>query len=82
MTLYKSMSLYSDAVAAYQNAFANVHVMIHDEFLANTEKSVHSVFNFLDISIPRNLDFSNKYNAGGWQWENENLNNLPCKMVS
>ena len=73
MTLYKSMSMYSDAVAAYQNAFANVHVVIYDEFLANTEKSVHSIFNFLDISIPRNLDFSNKYNAGGWQWENEKL---------
>lgn len=73
MTLYKSMSMYSDAVAAYQNAFANVHVVIYDEFLANTEKSVHSIFNFLDISIPCNLDFSNKYNAGGWQWENEKL---------
>jgi hypothetical protein len=47
--------------------------VIYDEFLANTEKSVHSIFNFLDISIPRNLDFSNKYNAGGWQWENEKL---------
>lgn len=71
MTLYKSMSMYSEAVAAYQNAFTNVHVVIYDELLANTEKSVHSIFNFLDISIHRNLDFSNKYNAGGWQWENE-----------
>ena len=46
MTLYKSMSMYSDAVAAYQNAFANVHVVIYDEFLANTEKSVHSILIF------------------------------------
>ena len=51
MILYKELGNYTDMVKAYKESFSNVHVVLYDDFISNTEKEVLNVFGKLNIVV-------------------------------
>ena len=46
---YKTLGLYYSQVKAYLDNFTKVKVIVYDDFVENTSKSVSNVFNFLEV---------------------------------
>ena len=76
MAMYKSMSMYADAVKAYQEAFQDVHIALYDDFQSSPKQCIDQIFEFLGVESCEEIDYLSRYNIGGWQWENEKVKQL------
>ena len=76
MAMYKSMSMYADAVKAYQEAFQDVHIALYDDFQSSPKQCIDQIFEFLGLETCEEIDYLNRHNIGGWQWENEKVKQL------
>lgn len=76
MAYYQQMGLYADAVEAYKAAFANVHVMLYDDFKSDAKKSMSHLGEFLVIEGLDQFDLATQHNVGGRQWKHPILKQL------
>ena len=76
MAMYKSMSMYADAVKAYQEAFQDVHIALYDDFQSSPKQCIDQIFEFLGLESCEEIDYLSRHNIGGWQWENEKVKQL------
>ena len=76
MTMYKSMSMYADAVKAYQKAFQDVHIALYDDFQSSPQQCIDQIFEFLGVESCEEIDYLSRHNTGGWQWKNEKIKQL------
>ena len=76
MAMYKSMSMYADAVKAYQMAFQNVHITLYDELKSSPQKCVGQIFEFLGLESCEEINYLNSYNIGGWKWKSEKVKKI------
>ena len=76
MAMYKSMSMYADAVKAYQEAFQDVHIALYDDFQSSPKQCIDQIFEFLGVESCEEIDYLSRHNIGGWQWENEKVKQL------
>ncbi len=73
MVMYKSMSMYADAVKAFQEAFQDVHIALYDDFQSSPKQCIDQIFEFLGLESYEEIDYLRRHNIGGWQWENEKV---------
>tara|TARA_B100001250_G_C19755064_1_gene769725 strand:+ start:547 stop:1455 length:909 start_codon:yes stop_codon:yes gene_type:complete len=69
MVMYKGMGLYYKMVNAFFESFNNVHIILYDDFLENTESELKKVFGFLNLNRNPVIDYETKYNVGGLRWK-------------
>lgn len=78
---YINIGLYYNMVKKFQLNFdKEVHVIIYDDFINDTNKELSKVFNFLDIDSV-SIDVDEKYMVGGWQWKSGFLKKLVIKKT-
>ena len=68
MILYKELGLYYKMVRAYMKNFKNVHCIIYDDFVANTNLETAKVLNFLKLDDKYKIDSTKIINMGGMSW--------------
>jgi len=68
MILYKELGLYYKMVRAYIENFKNVHCIIYDDFVADTNLEITKVLNFLDLDDKYKIDSTKIINMGGMSW--------------
>ena len=68
MILYKELGLYYEMVKSYIKNFKNVHIVLYDDFIMQTDTEVSRVFHFLNVNIDRPINTSRVINSGGMQW--------------
>ena len=76
MAMYKSMSMYADAVKAFPEAFQDVHIVLYDDFQTSPKQCIDQIFEFLGLESSEEIDYLSRHNIGGWQWENEKVKQL------
>ena len=65
---YINIGLYYNMVKKFKSKFGeNIHVVIYDDFIADTQNELAKIFSFLNIAECR-INTDEKYMAGGWQW--------------
>jgi hypothetical protein len=69
---YADHSLYASRLVKYVDAFdrRNIKVIIFEELVTNTAKTVRSTFEFLGVDpgfVPNNLEITYNYGGGGGQ---------------
>ena len=69
MILYKDLGLYFKMVKAYIENFHNVHIVIYDDFILNTDLEVRRVLDFLQVSNQHKIDTNKIINRGGKKWD-------------
>ena len=69
MINYKNMGLYYKMVKAYIESFKDVKIILFEDFINNTNKSVNDCFDFLKIKNMKILK-EEKVNVGGRKWSN------------
>ena len=69
MINYKNMGLYYKMVKAYIESFKDVKIILFEDFIYNTNKSVNDCFDFLKIKN-MNVMPKEKVNVGGRKWSN------------
>ncbi len=79
MILYKELGMYYKMVKAYIDNFKDVHIILYDDFISQTEIEVQRVFEFLNVSIVNSIDTSKVINAGGKQWNSRMMKDLLMK---
>jgi len=79
MVMYTKMSMYSKAVEAYLNAFSNVHIIFYDDFKKNSKKCVDEICNFLELKTDSKINYTFKYNQGGWHWRSNLIKKIFIK---
>ncbi len=62
---YKRMGLYASQIAAYQQAFSEVKVVLYDDLLNNAEGLMHELYEFLDVDASFAADTQTRFNASG-----------------
>ncbi len=62
---YIKQGFYYRQVKSYLENFKNVKIIIFDEFINNTEKTLIEIFNFLNINNKFIPSFTKKYNISG-----------------
>ncbi len=75
MILYKELGLYFDMVKSYMRSFSNVHVVIYDDFIKQTNIEVQRVFDFLNVNNYQ-INTNKIINAGGKKWDSGIMKNL------
>ena len=70
------MSMYADAVKAFQEAFQDVHIVLYDDFQTSPKQCIDQIFEFLGLESSEEIDYLSRHNIGGWQWENEKVKQL------
>ena len=75
MILYKELGLYFDMVKSYMRSFSNVHVVIYDDFIKQTNIEVQRVFDFLNVNNYQ-INTNKIINAGGKKWDSGIIKNL------
>ena len=76
MILYKELGLYYKMVKAYMENFKDVHVVLYDDFVLETNLQVRRVFNFLNISNVNDINTTNVINSGGKKWDSRVMKDL------
>jgi hypothetical protein len=78
-TRYINIGLYYNMVKKFQANFGeNMHIVIYDDFIADTQNELSKIFSFLNIS-DFVINTNEKYMVGGWQWKNSFLKKLFLK---
>lgn len=76
---YINIGLYYNMVKKFQANFGeNMHIVIYDDFIADTQNELSKIFSFLNISDCV-INTNEKYMVGGWQWKNSFLKKLFLK---
>jgi hypothetical protein len=76
---YINIVLYYNMVKKFQANFGeNMHIVIYDDFIADTQNELSKIFSFLNISDCV-INTNEKYMVGGWQWKNSFLKKLFLK---
>ena len=76
MILYKELGLYYKMVKAYMENFKDVHVVLYDDFVLETNLQVRRVFNFLNVSNVNDINTTNVINSGGKKWDSRVMKDL------
>ena len=76
MILYKELGMYYKMVEAYMQNFKDVHLVIYDDFISQTDLEVRRVFDFLNISTTYNVCTDNIINSGGRKWDSRVIKDL------
>ncbi len=69
MILYKELGLYYKMVKAYIDNFKDVHVVLYDNFVLQTDLEVSRVFDFLNIINTNDINTNQVINSGGKKWD-------------
>ena len=78
-TRYINIGLYYNMVKKFQANFGeNMHIVIYDDFIADTQNELSKIFSFLNISDCV-INTNQKHMVGGWQWKNSFLKKLFLK---
>ena len=76
---YINIGMYYNMVKKFKANFGeNIHIVIYDDFIADTQKELSKIFSFLNISECV-ININEKYMVGGWQWKNSFLKKLFLK---
>ncbi len=75
MILYKELGMYAEMVRAYKKSFANVHIIIYDDFITETPLEVGKVFNFLNLKDVK-VKTNNIINSSGRKWDSLAVKNI------
>jgi hypothetical protein len=76
---YINIGLYYNMVKKFQANFGeNMHIVIYDDFIADTQNELSKIFSFLNISDCV-INTNQKHMVGGWQWKNSFLKKLFLK---
>jgi len=76
---YINIGLYYNMVKKFKANFGeNIHIVIYDDFIADTKNELSKIFSFLNISECL-VNTNEKYMLGGWQWKNSFLKKLFLK---
>ncbi|MAW21180.1 MAG: hypothetical protein CMD16_02145 [Flavobacteriales bacterium] len=70
MILYKEMGLYYEMVKAYKANFNNIHIILYDDFVTQTNQEVDKVFEFLNLN-KQEIDTNKIVNSGGMKWDSK-----------
>jgi hypothetical protein len=63
-------------VSKYLNEFKeNVHIIIYDDFILDTNSELQKVYNFLSVE-DFEVNIKERFMVGGWQWNNAILKNI------
>ena len=76
MILYKELGLYYNMVKAYIQNFKDVHFIIYDDFIKQTDLEVKRVFDFLNVDQKIKINTNIIINAGGMKWDSKVMKNL------
>ena len=74
--MYKQMGMYYKMVKSYIDNFKDVHVIIYDDFINDTQRVVKDTIDFLGLDNTLDINTSLKYNVGGKRWRSIYLKNL------
>ena len=81
LIMYKQMGMYYKMVKSYIDHFKDVHVIIYDDFINDTQRVVKDTIDFLGLDNTFDINTSSKYNVGGKRWRSIYLKNLFMKDV-
>ena len=76
MILYKELGLYYKMVKAYMENFKDVHVILYDDFVLQTDLEVSRVFDFLNIINTNEINTDKVINSGGKKWNSMLMKDL------
>ena len=76
MVLYKELGLYYKMVKDYMENFKDVHIVLYDDFVLQTDLEVTRVFDFLNISNTNDINTNKIINSGGKQWNSKFMKKL------
>ena len=76
MILYKELGLYFEMVKDYMKSFKDVHIILYDDFILQTDLEVSKVFDFLNIFNSHNINTSDIINSGGRKWNSKFIKKL------
>ena len=78
-TRYIHIGMYYDFVKKFMHSFSDqVHVIIYDDFVADTQNELSKVFSFLKVK-KIDVNITEKYMVGGWKWKNRFFKNTFMK---
>ncbi len=76
---YINIGLYYNMVKKFKANFKeNIHIVIYDDFIADTQNELSKIFSFLNVSECV-INTNEKYMVGGWQWKSSFLKKLFLK---
>jgi hypothetical protein len=76
MILYKELGLYYKMVKDYMENFKDVHIVLYDDFILQTDLEVSRVFDFLNIINTNDINTNKIINSGGKQWNSKFMKKL------
>ena len=76
MILYKELGLYYEMVKDYMQNFKNVHIVLYDDFILQTDLEVTNVLDFLNITNTNTINTKTIINSGGRKWDSKFVKNL------
>ena len=76
MVLYKELGLYYKMVKDYMQNFKDVHIVLYDDFILQTDLEVTRIFDFLNISNTNDIKTNKIVNSGGKQWTSKFMKRL------
>jgi len=76
MILYKELGLYYKMVKDYMENFKDVHIVLYDDFILQTDLEVTKVFDFLNIKSTNKINTNNIINSGGRKWNSKFIKKL------
>ena len=78
-TRYIHIGMYYDFVKKFMHSFSDqIHVIIYDDFIADTQNELSKVFSFLKVNKIE-INITEKYMVGGWKWKNSFFKNTFMK---
>ncbi len=78
-TRYIHIGMYYDFVKKFMHSFSGqVHVIIYDDFITDTQNELSKVFSFLKVK-KIDVNITEKYMVGGWKWKNRFFRNTFMK---
>ena len=78
-TRYIHIGMYYDFVKKFMHSFSDqIHVIIYDDFIADTQNELSKVFSFLKVKKIE-ININEKYMVGGWKWKNSFFKNIFMK---
>ena len=78
-TRYIHIGMYYDFVKKFMDSFSEqIHVIIYDDFIADTQNELSKVFSFLKVK-KIDVNITEKYMVGGWKWKNRFFKNTFMK---
>ena len=78
-TRYIHIGMYYDFVKKFMHSFSDqIHVIIYDDFITDTQNELSKVFSFLKVK-KIDVNITERYMVGGWKWKNSFFKNTFMK---